>query len=90
MFLRNRDFFCREQDEFAMRSHTLAKAATDAGKLKDVVPVFLDGKKPQTVKVLLLRFMIYRSWGFCLLSYSVTIRRLIMEFESRLQRRWLQ
>lgn len=41
----------KEQDEFAMRSHTLAKAATDAGKLKDVVPVFLDGKKPQTVKV---------------------------------------
>ncbi|KIH63876.1 acetyl-CoA C-acetyltransferase [Ancylostoma duodenale] len=40
----------KEQDEFALRSHTLAKAAADAGKLKDIIPVFLDGKKPQTIK----------------------------------------
>ncbi|VDO71773.1 unnamed protein product [Haemonchus placei] len=40
----------KEQDEFALRSHKLAKAATEAGKLKDIVPVFLDGKKPQTIK----------------------------------------
>ncbi|KAK6019131.1 acetyl-CoA C-acetyltransferase [Ostertagia ostertagi] len=40
----------KEQDEFALRSHKLAKAAADAGKLKDIIPVFLDGKKPQTVK----------------------------------------
>lgn len=40
----------KEQDDFALRSHTLAKAAADAGKLKDIIPVFLDGKKPQTIK----------------------------------------
>ncbi|KJH53045.1 acetyl-CoA C-acetyltransferase [Dictyocaulus viviparus] len=40
----------KEQDEFALRSHSLAKAAFDAGKLKDIVPVFLEGKKPQTIK----------------------------------------
>ncbi|KAJ1373588.1 hypothetical protein KIN20_036037 [Parelaphostrongylus tenuis] len=40
----------KEQDDFALRSHTLAKAAADAGKLKDIIPVFLDGKNPQTVR----------------------------------------
>ena len=40
----------REQDEFAVRSHTLAAKATQDGKLTDVIPVFLDGKKPQTIK----------------------------------------
>lgn len=39
----------REQDEFAIRSHTLAQQASDAGKLKDIIPVFLEGKKPTTV-----------------------------------------
>ncbi|ETN86386.1 hypothetical protein RB195_010842 [Necator americanus] len=40
----------KEQDDFALRSHSLAKAAAEAGKLKDIIPVFLDGKKPQTIK----------------------------------------
>ncbi|KIH46025.1 hypothetical protein ANCDUO_23925, partial [Ancylostoma duodenale] len=43
-----------EQDEFALRSHTLAKAAADAGKLKNIIPVFLDGKKPHTIKLVQL------------------------------------
>ncbi|GMT17340.1 hypothetical protein PFISCL1PPCAC_8638 [Pristionchus fissidentatus] len=40
----------REQDEFAIRSHTLAEAAARGGKMSDIVPVFVDGKKPVTVK----------------------------------------
>ncbi|CAI4230750.1 unnamed protein product [Auanema sp. JU1783] len=40
----------REQDEFAIRSHTLAQQAAEAGKFTDIVPVFLPGKKPQTIK----------------------------------------
>uniref|UniRef100_A0A1I7X6M8 acetyl-CoA C-acyltransferase n=1 Tax=Heterorhabditis bacteriophora TaxID=37862 RepID=A0A1I7X6M8_HETBA len=41
----------KEQDEFALRSHSLAKAATETGKLTDIMPVFLEGKNPQTIKV---------------------------------------
>merc|ERR1711990_190941 len=33
-----------EQDEFALRSHTLAKKAQDEGKLSDVIPVKIPGK----------------------------------------------
>uniref|UniRef100_A0A8R1HYI5 acetyl-CoA C-acyltransferase n=1 Tax=Caenorhabditis japonica TaxID=281687 RepID=A0A8R1HYI5_CAEJA len=40
----------REQDEFAVRSHTFASEASKKGKLSDVIPVFLDGKKPVTIK----------------------------------------
>uniref|UniRef100_A0A8R1DUV8 acetyl-CoA C-acyltransferase n=2 Tax=Caenorhabditis japonica TaxID=281687 RepID=A0A8R1DUV8_CAEJA len=40
----------REQDEFAMRSHTFAAEAAKNGKLSDIIPVFLDGKKPVTIK----------------------------------------
>ena len=39
----------KEQDEFAIRSHTLAAAAQKGGKLNDVIPVFLEGKKPKTI-----------------------------------------
>ncbi|GMS87312.1 hypothetical protein PENTCL1PPCAC_9487, partial [Pristionchus entomophagus] len=35
----------REQDEFALRSHTLAYTAAKQGKLSDIVPVVLDGKQ---------------------------------------------
>ena len=38
----------REQDEFALRSHTLADEATKKGYLTDVEPVFVD-KKPEPV-----------------------------------------
>ncbi|MFH4976685.1 hypothetical protein AB6A40_003394 [Gnathostoma spinigerum] len=41
----------KESDEFAYRSHFLADKATREGKLTDVIPVFVDGKKPITVKV---------------------------------------
>jgi acetyl-CoA acyltransferase len=34
----------QEQDEFALRSHTLADAATKAGHLNDVIPVNVPGK----------------------------------------------
>lgn len=34
----------KEQDDFALRSHTLARAAADAGKLADIVPVKVPGK----------------------------------------------
>lgn len=34
-----------EQDEFALRSHTLAKKAQDGGLLQDVVPVKVPGKR---------------------------------------------
>ncbi|CAP27112.2 Protein CBG06885 [Caenorhabditis briggsae] len=40
----------REQDEFAIRSHTLASEAAKNGKFTDIIPVFLDGKKPKTIK----------------------------------------
>lgn len=42
--------FFREQDEFALRSHTLAEKATKEGKLLDLVPYFVPrGKKQATV-----------------------------------------
>lgn len=34
----------KEQDDFALRSHTMAQAAADAGKLADIVPVKVPGK----------------------------------------------
>jgi len=34
----------KEQDEFAIRSHSLAKKAQDEGKLSDVIPVKIPGK----------------------------------------------
>ncbi|VDD91991.1 unnamed protein product [Enterobius vermicularis] len=40
----------REQDEFAIRSHTLADKATKEGLLTDVIPVFVPGKKPTIVR----------------------------------------
>ncbi|CAJ0929128.1 unnamed protein product, partial [Mesorhabditis belari] len=40
----------KEQDDFALRSHTLAQKAASGGKLTDIEPVFLEGKKPKTVK----------------------------------------
>uniref|UniRef100_A0A7E4VH59 acetyl-CoA C-acyltransferase n=1 Tax=Panagrellus redivivus TaxID=6233 RepID=A0A7E4VH59_PANRE len=39
----------REQDEFAIRSHTLAQEAANKGLLSDIVPVFVPGKKGGTV-----------------------------------------
>ncbi|KAK0420762.1 hypothetical protein QR680_014870 [Steinernema hermaphroditum] len=39
----------REQDEFALRSHTLADKAQKDGHLNDVAPVFVPGKKAQNV-----------------------------------------
>lgn len=39
-----------EQDEFALRSHTLAKKAQDAGLLKDVSPFKVPGKHCFTLK----------------------------------------
>ena len=41
----------KEQDEFAHRSHSLAQKAQADGKLTDVVPVFIEGKKPVNVKL---------------------------------------
>uniref|UniRef100_A0A0N4ZV90 acetyl-CoA C-acyltransferase n=1 Tax=Parastrongyloides trichosuri TaxID=131310 RepID=A0A0N4ZV90_PARTI len=38
-----------EQDDFALRSHTLADKAVKDGKLRDIVPMFIGGKKPKTV-----------------------------------------
>ncbi len=40
-----------EQDEYALRSHTLAKQATDAGKLTDVQPYKVPGVAEPFVKV---------------------------------------
>ncbi|CAB3402461.1 unnamed protein product [Caenorhabditis bovis] len=40
----------KEQDEFALRSHSLALEAQKSGKFTDVIPVFLGGKKPVTIK----------------------------------------
>jgi len=40
----------REQDEFAIRSHTLAAKAIDAGLLTDVVPTFVPGLKDAVTK----------------------------------------
>lgn len=34
-----------EQDEFALRSHTLAKKAQDAGLLQDVISFKVPGKR---------------------------------------------
>uniref|UniRef100_A0A915AWB0 acetyl-CoA C-acyltransferase n=2 Tax=Parascaris univalens TaxID=6257 RepID=A0A915AWB0_PARUN len=39
----------REQDAFAIRSHTLADKAAKEGHLSDVISVFVPGKKPVTV-----------------------------------------
>lgn len=39
----------REQDAFAIRSHTLADKAVKEGHLSDVISVFVPGKKPVTV-----------------------------------------
>jgi acetyl-CoA acyltransferase len=40
----------REQDEFALRSHTLAEKATKEGKLLDLVPYFVPrGKGQKTI-----------------------------------------
>lgn len=40
----------REQDEFALRSHTMAEKATKEGKLKDLTPYFVPrGKKQATI-----------------------------------------
>ncbi len=41
----------REQDEFAMRSHTLAKKATEEGKLTDILPVKVSGVSKLVTKV---------------------------------------
>uniref|UniRef100_A0A0K0F731 acetyl-CoA C-acyltransferase n=1 Tax=Strongyloides venezuelensis TaxID=75913 RepID=A0A0K0F731_STRVS len=38
-----------EQDDFALRSHTLADKAFKEGKLTDIVPMFVGGKKPATI-----------------------------------------
>lgn len=40
-----------EQDEFALRSHTLAKKAEDAGLLRDVISFNVPGKPPGTGSV---------------------------------------
>lgn len=34
-----------EQDEFALRSHTLAKKAQDAGLLQDIIPFKVPGQR---------------------------------------------
>ncbi|KAI6180532.1 Trifunctional enzyme subunit beta, mitochondrial [Aphelenchoides besseyi] len=42
----------QEQDEFALRSHTLAEKATKEGKLKDLTPYFVPrGKKQETITI---------------------------------------
>lgn len=40
----------REQDEFALRSHTLAQQATDKGYLKDIIPVKVPGSETFVTK----------------------------------------
>lgn len=35
----------REQDEYSLRSHTLAQEATEKGYLEDIVPMHIPGKK---------------------------------------------
>ena len=40
----------KDQDEFALRSHTKAKEATEAGKLSDIVPVYIPGVKDAITK----------------------------------------
>lgn len=39
-----------EQDEFAIRSHTLAERATNENLLTDIMPVFVPGSKPAVVR----------------------------------------
>jgi acetyl-CoA acyltransferase len=39
----------KEQDEFAIRSHTFAQEATKKGLLTDIAPVFVPGKKGETI-----------------------------------------
>lgn len=42
----------KEQDEFALRSHTLAEKATREGKLLDLVPFFVSrGKQQRTISI---------------------------------------
>lgn len=41
--------FFREQDIFAIRSHSNAEKATKAGLLTDIAPIFVPGKKGKTV-----------------------------------------
>uniref|UniRef100_A0A0K0EJT4 acetyl-CoA C-acyltransferase n=1 Tax=Strongyloides stercoralis TaxID=6248 RepID=A0A0K0EJT4_STRER len=38
-----------EQDDFALRSHTLADKAFKEGKLTDIVPIYVGGKKAGTI-----------------------------------------
>lgn len=38
-----------EQDEFAIRSHTLAAEAAKKGYLTDIAPVFVPGKKGESI-----------------------------------------
>lgn len=45
----------REQDEFALRSHTLADKATKEGLLSDVEPVFVPGKNEPVTRDLGIR-----------------------------------
>ncbi|CAF0779589.1 unnamed protein product [Brachionus calyciflorus] len=45
----------REQDEFALRSHTLADKATKEGLLNDIEPVFVAGKKEPVTRDLGIR-----------------------------------
>ncbi|VDK27561.1 unnamed protein product [Gongylonema pulchrum] len=40
----------REQDEYAVRSHTLAERATKENLLTDVVPVFAPGNQPAVIR----------------------------------------
>ncbi|CEF67995.1 Trifunctional enzyme subunit beta, mitochondrial [Strongyloides ratti] len=39
----------QEQDDFALRSHTLADKAFKEGKLTDIAPMFVGGKKSETI-----------------------------------------
>lgn len=45
----------REQDEFALRSHQLADAATKNGNLSDLAPVFVANKKEPVTRDLGIR-----------------------------------
>lgn len=45
----------KEQDDFALRSHTLAEAATQKGLLSDIVPVFVPNKAEPVTRDLGIR-----------------------------------
>lgn len=45
----------KEQDDFALRSHTLAEAATQKGLLSDIVPVFVPNKTEPVTRDLGIR-----------------------------------